>query len=195
MYVLFKLHRAFFKTGFSLDTVAEKDEIHICVLYDICKQFYQILDNAMFMIILKKKTLEMDGFMQNILENAQNILNSFGYSWRHYLGDSLAMRFIFWNYKVKLNLYIWMYVHSNLKNTRTRNWKKTKKTMAFKMLIIAIIKVTIPFFLICQEEINVLQIVLYSWWMPIMRNVSFIIRVNMNCTMFYMEVLYCIKNV
>lgn len=73
--------------------------------------------------------------------------------------------------------------------------KNKKKTMAFKMLIIAIIKVTIPFFLICQEEINVLQIVLYSWWMPIMRNVSFIIRVNMNCTMFYMEVLYCIKNV
>lgn len=80
----------FFKTGFSLHTIAEKDEIHICVLCEICKQIYQILDNAMFMIILKKN-LEMC-LCKISWRMHKNILNSFGYSWRHYLGDSLAIR-------------------------------------------------------------------------------------------------------
>lgn len=35
-----------------------------------------------------------DVFMQHILENAQDILKSYGYSWRYYLGYSLAMGFI-----------------------------------------------------------------------------------------------------
>lgn len=80
-----------------------------------------------------------------------------------------------------------MYVHSYWKYTQTRN--KIKKTMAFKMLITADYhqgNESIFFYLSRGRQCvaNSVVFVIKAHYE------SFIIGVNMNCTMFYMEVIY-----